>query len=99
MQPYEHTTTTLTPREREVATLVAEGLSNAQIARRLVLSEGMVANHVAHIMRALRAQNRVQVAVWALEQRLFRSRPSPDGPTELRPSHIGRTEDVPTDGR
>ena len=63
--------TALTPREREVAALVAEGLSNAEIARRLVLSEGTVANHLAHIMRRLGAGNRVQVAVWAVKQGLY----------------------------
>ena len=60
----------LTPRELEVAALVAEGLTNAEIAQRLVLSPGTVANHLAHIMRALGTRNRVQVAVWALRQGL-----------------------------
>ena len=63
----------LTPREREVTALVAEGLSNAEIAERLVLSPGTVSNHLGHIMRALRLRNRVQVAVWAVEQGLRRS--------------------------
>ena len=63
----------LTPRERQVAALVAEGLSNADIAKRLVLEPGTVANHIAHIMRALRMRSRVQVAVWAVEQGLYRS--------------------------
>ena len=40
----------LTPREREVAELIAHGLSNEQIALRLVLTAGTVANHVAHIL-------------------------------------------------
>jgi DNA-binding NarL/FixJ family response regulator len=56
----------LTPREREVATLVAEGCTNAEIAVRLVLTPGTVANHLAHIMRAIKARNRVQLAVWAV---------------------------------
>jgi DNA-binding NarL/FixJ family response regulator len=58
----------LTPREREVAALVAEGLSNAEIAQRLALTEVTVANHVAHIMRRLRTRNRGQVAVWVAER-------------------------------
>ena len=62
--------TALTPRERDIAALVVEGLSNAEIARRLVLSPGTVGNHIAHIMRALGMRNRVQVAVWAVEQGL-----------------------------
>ena len=49
----------LSPREREVAALVAEGLSNAEIARRLMITPGTAANHVAHIIRALRARSRV----------------------------------------
>jgi DNA-binding NarL/FixJ family response regulator len=57
----------LTPRELEVAALVAEGLTNAEIAERLVLSPGTVGNHIAHIMRALGLRNRVLVALWAAE--------------------------------
>jgi DNA-binding NarL/FixJ family response regulator len=44
----------LTNREREVLALMAEGLSNGGIARRLWLTEGTVENHVASIMRKLR---------------------------------------------
>ena len=62
--------TAITPREREVAALIAEGLTNAEIARRLVLTSGTVSNHLSHIMRALGLRNRVQVAVWAVEQGL-----------------------------
>lgn len=58
----------LTPREREVAALVAEGLSNAEIAERLVLSPGTVANHLAHVMGKLGARSRVHVAVWSVRQ-------------------------------
>jgi DNA-binding CsgD family transcriptional regulator len=53
----------LTSREREVAKLIAEGLSNEQIAERLVVTPGTVANHVARILQKLGAQSRVQVAV------------------------------------
>ena len=45
--------TELTPREREVLALMAEGLSNSQIAARLVVSDGAVAKHVAHILAKL----------------------------------------------
>ena len=58
------------PREREVASLVAEGLSNAEIGERLAITPGTVANHVAHIARRLGLKNRVQVAVWAVERGL-----------------------------
>ena len=62
----------ITARQREIAALIAEGLSNVEIAERLVLAPGTVGNHVAHIMRALGAKNRVQVAVWAVQHGLYR---------------------------
>lgn len=62
----------LTPREREVAILIAEGLTNAEIAQRLTLVEGTVANHVEHVLRKLRLRSRTQVAVWAVEHGLYR---------------------------
>ncbi|WP_299305383.1 LuxR C-terminal-related transcriptional regulator [uncultured Brachybacterium sp.] len=53
----------LTPREREVAALVTEGLTNAAIARRLVLSERTVENHVAHVLHKLNLRTRTALAV------------------------------------
>jgi DNA-binding CsgD family transcriptional regulator len=55
----------ITRREREVAKLLVDGLSNAQIAERLVLSEGTVANHVGHILQKLGLRSRTQIAMWA----------------------------------
>jgi two-component system OmpR family sensor kinase len=63
----------ITRRERQVASLIAEGLSNAEVGERLVLAEGTVANHVAHIMRRLGLRSRAQIAVWAVERGLYRS--------------------------
>ena len=54
----------LTPREREVAELVAQGLTNRQIAARLYLSERTAQNHVQHILAKLDLPNRSQIAVW-----------------------------------
>jgi DNA-binding CsgD family transcriptional regulator len=54
----------LTPREREVAALVAQGLTNRQIAARLCLSERTAQNHVQHILTKLGLSNRSQIAVW-----------------------------------
>jgi non-specific serine/threonine protein kinase len=55
----------LTPREREVAALVAAGLSNREIAARLVITERTAENHVAHILDRLGFRTRVQIAAWA----------------------------------
>lgn len=54
----------LTPREREVAQLVARGLTNREIAARLYLSERTAQNHVQHILTKLDLSNRSQIAVW-----------------------------------
>ena len=54
----------LTSRESEVATLVAEGLTNRQIADRLVISERTAQNHVQHILTKLGFTSRSQIAAW-----------------------------------
>jgi non-specific serine/threonine protein kinase len=61
----------LTRREREVAVLIAQGLSNQQLAERLVISERTVANHVHSILGKLGRQSRVQIAAWAFETGLM----------------------------
>ena len=69
-------TTDLTPRELEVAALVARGLTNRQIAAELVIAEGTAANHVKHILARLLLDSRAQIAVWAVEHGLHRPCPS-----------------------
>lgn len=54
---------TLTPREREVADLVGEGASNAEIAAALYMSETTVKTHVGHVLAKLGVDNRVKVAL------------------------------------
>jgi DNA-binding NarL/FixJ family response regulator len=57
----------LTDREREVLALVGQGLSNAEIGRRLHLVEGTVKSYVSAILTQLAARNRVQAAILAYE--------------------------------
>jgi predicted ATPase/DNA-binding CsgD family transcriptional regulator len=54
----------LTSRERQIAALVAEGLSNREIAARLVISKRTVDAHVEHVLAKLGASSRVQIATW-----------------------------------
>jgi DNA-binding CsgD family transcriptional regulator len=63
----------LTRRQQEIAVAIAEGLSNDEIAERLVLEKGTVANHVAAILIRLGLRNRTQIGVWAVERGLYRS--------------------------
>jgi NarL family two-component system response regulator LiaR len=62
----------LTDRERDVLQLVAQGLSNQQIAGRLSLSERTVTTHVSNILNKLHLANRTQAALYAVREGLSR---------------------------
>ena len=60
---------TLTPREREIAALIARGLSNRAIAGELVISQATVARHVANMLTKLGFSSRARIAAWVAGQR------------------------------
>ncbi|HXM54406.1 MAG TPA: LuxR C-terminal-related transcriptional regulator, partial [Candidatus Dormibacteraeota bacterium] len=79
----------LSRREREVAALVAEGLTDREIARRLFIAERTAEGHVAQIRNKLGFDNRAQVASWATRQGL-----SP-GASPVRPGATPTPNNLP----
>jgi predicted ATPase/class 3 adenylate cyclase/DNA-binding CsgD family transcriptional regulator len=68
--PPSRDTMPLTPREQQVAALVAKGLSNRQIAGTLSVTERTAISHIEHIMNKLSVNSRAQIAVWAVRHGL-----------------------------
>ncbi|KAF0958011.1 protein kinase domain-containing protein [Rhodococcus sp. T7] len=66
--PATGTEVSLTKREREVAGLIAEGMTNRAIAAKLVIAERTAQGHVEHILTKLGFTSRAQVAAWVVEQ-------------------------------
>jgi DNA-binding NarL/FixJ family response regulator len=64
----------LTPREREVLSLIGQGLSNTEIAAELVLGEGTVKTHVGHIFAKLDVRDRAAAVVFAFDHGLVQPR-------------------------
>ncbi|MCX7709054.1 MAG: response regulator transcription factor [Clostridia bacterium] len=60
----------LTQRETEIAKLIAEGLSNKEIAGRLYITEGTAKNHITNILSKLGLEHRTQIALYVIENKL-----------------------------
>jgi DNA-binding CsgD family transcriptional regulator len=71
----------LSRREREVAMLIARGMTNGRIATELIIGQGTVATHVSHILAKLGLASRAQIAVWASTHRLLEE-PAAAGATD-----------------
>lgn len=63
--------TQLTPRERDILKLIAQGLPNKMIARRLDITESTVKVHVKHMLKKMKLKSRVEAAVWVHQDRIF----------------------------
>ena len=57
----------LSPREREIITMVAQGMSNQSIGQKLFISDKTVKNYVTSIRRKLGLENRIQIALYAIK--------------------------------
>ena len=70
----------ISQKEYEIITLVAQGLSNKEIAARLFLSEGTIRNYLSGILEKLQLRDRTQLAIWAVQTRVAGSPYGEDQP-------------------
>ena len=85
-KPPAGTAARLSERELDVIRLLTQGLSNAEIAARLYLSEATVKSHIARILAKLSLRNRVQIAVFAYENGIVRpGRSAPPASQKAQP--------------
>ncbi|HHS83327.1 MAG TPA: two-component system response regulator NarL [Gammaproteobacteria bacterium] len=63
----------LTEREEQILNLIASGLSNKLIARKLDITEGTVKVHVKHLLKKLNLHSRLEAAVWVVDKKKFRN--------------------------
>jgi DNA-binding NarL/FixJ family response regulator len=75
----------LTPREYEIAGLVAQGLTNREIAEQLVIAKRTAETHIDHILNKLDLANRVQIAIW------ITNRWPAGGPQSVLPGPVPKT--------
>ena len=77
---------TLTPREREILGMLAEGLAIAEISRRLYISPVTVRNHVQHLIAKLGLHSQLEAVAYAYRNDLVAAAPRPQSPSpgELR---------------
>ncbi|MEV0410510.1 LuxR C-terminal-related transcriptional regulator [Streptomyces sp. NPDC050448] len=88
-EPADGTGGPLTPRQWAVARLVAEGLSNREVAGRLVVAQRTVETHVEHILARLSFTSRVQIAAWVTERVGLPA--APDAAQPAQPAVIPRS--------
>jgi len=72
----------LTEREREVTILLTQGLSNRELAARLVISEGTAKRHIENILSKLGFRSRTQLAAWAVQEGVAVAGEVEDGPEQ-----------------
>lgn len=61
----------LIPRECDILKLIAQGLPNKMIARKLTITESTVKVHVKHLLKKMKLKSRVEAAVWVLQEKVF----------------------------